>query len=425
MSVADLDQDIPCPSCKSNDTYWWRAYSRRHRYVCRACDHRFFADYTPLSRVVTSEAEYEKDVWDIRNLGAIGQETSLLHSAFRVNFTYITQPWLRAAAKKFSKYGLATLAPRTVYGRMRDLNCLSSFLSERYPLIKPSEIDRKVMVDFISFLSEKGLSGRSRQAAIYNIRVFLEQCICNDWLDLPKIPLLFPEDLPPREKRNPRYIPEEVLEKLNQFAEEMPGPVLRMFLVIQECGMRISELCLLKYDCISQDAAGDWWLTYHQFKMRKDHTITISKELVGVIQEQQKYIRQELGKEYPYLFCGSKGGWLGKEERKLAPLRLIDGRFIPVHTRPRPTLMANVLNQLAEKHNICTAAGERWHFQAHQFRHSVGTSMVNRGVPIHVISRFLGHETLTMTQVYAHLHDPTLNAKSHELRHLNRANFGR
>ena len=127
------------------------------------------------------------------------------------------------------------------------------------------------MLEFINALFEKGLSGRTRQAAIYNARVFFEQCVRNDWLDLPKIPLLFQEDLPPREKHNPRYIPEEVLEQLNQHIEELPESVMRMFLVIQECGMRISELCLLKYDCISQDAAGDWWLTYHQPTFRPFH----------------------------------------------------------------------------------------------------------------------------------------------------------
>jgi hypothetical protein len=151
--------------------------------------------------------------------------------------------------------------------------------------------------------------------------------------------------------------------------------------------------------------------------MRKDHTIIISKELAGVIQEQQQYIRNELGEDYPYLFCGSSGGWLTLEEREKTPLTILEGRFIPVPRPPGPPMLASALNQLAEKHNICTASGERWHFQAHQFRHNVGTSMINRGVPFQIISRFLGHETLQMTLVYAHIHDPTLKkeiAKYHE-----------
>lgn len=62
-----------------------------------------------------------------------------------------------------------------------------------------------------------------------------------------------------------------------------------MILIIQESGMRVSELCRLKFDCLRQDSAGDWWLNYYQFKMKKDHTLSISKELGAVIQEQQNY----------------------------------------------------------------------------------------------------------------------------------------
>jgi integrase/recombinase XerD len=189
---------------------------------------------------------------------------------------------------------------------------------------------------------------------------------------------------------------------------------MRMFLVIQEAGMRISELCLLPYDCLSQDAAGDWWLTYRQYKSRKDHTVTISRELVGVIQTQQQYIRTHLPPSYPSLFCANGGlcepyyHHQALQEQAWTVKCLIDREFAPVLRTPRSPLLAYALNQLAERHQICTLAGELWCFQAHQFRHSLGTAMVNRGVPIHIISRFLGHETLGMTQVYAHIHDATL-----------------
>ncbi|MGH2416398.1 MAG: tyrosine-type recombinase/integrase, partial [Microcystaceae cyanobacterium] len=62
-------------------------------------------------------------------------------------------------------------------------------------------------------------------------------------------------------------------------------------------------------------------------------------------------------------------------------------------------------------------SGRRWHFQSHQFRHTVGTRMINNNVPHHIIQRYLGHASPTMTQVYAYLHDTTLKkeiAKFHE-----------
>ncbi len=42
---------------------------------------------------------------------------------------------------------------------------------------------------------------------------------------------------------------------------------------------------------------------YYQFKMKKEVTIPISREVVRVIQEQQRYIRQHFTpEEFDYLF---------------------------------------------------------------------------------------------------------------------------
>ena len=66
------------------------------------------------------------------------------------------------------------------------------------------------------------------------------------------------------------------------------------------------------------------------------------------------------------------------------------------------------LNGLAEKRNIDGEDGKLWRFQCHQFRHTVGTRMINNGVPQHIIQRYLGHESPDMTAVYAQIHDQTM-----------------
>lgn len=57
---------------------------------------------------------------------------------------------------------------------------------------------------------------------------------------------------------------------------------------------------------------------------------------------------------------------------------------------------------------ICDVSGKLWDLTAHQFRHSVGTRMINNGVPQYIIQRYLGHESPSMTATYAHLFDSTL-----------------
>ena len=44
----------------------------------------------------------------------------------------------------------------------------------------------------------------------------------------------------------------------------------------------------------------------------------------------------------------------------------------------------------------------------HQFRHTLGTRLINSGVPQHVVQRLLGHARPHMTGHYAKIHDATI-----------------
>ena len=45
---------------------------------------------------------------------------------------------------------------------------------------------------------------------------------------------------------------------------------------------------------------------------------------------------------------------------------------------------------------------------AHQFRHTLGTRLINAGVPQFIVQRVLGHASPEMVSVYAQLHDSTV-----------------
>jgi integrase/recombinase XerD len=363
----------------------------------------------PHSGELPADSPYAKDVWDVRELGAQSLNIAQQYSHYKLDFRRIGLPWLNIAAKRFLKYSLATCAITTCGNRVDSLRRFSEFLATQYPALLPAQLNRPVILDYLSFLASyqnrRGglLSPRTRQADIYSLRLFIDTCLRNGWVDFPPEPLIYAEDLPPRIQTQPRFIPMEVLEQLNQHIEDLPEPYIRMVLVLQEVGMRISELCTLQFDCLTQDAAGDWWLHYYQHKMKKDHTVTVSRELVAVIQAQQHYLRQVLPPDYEYLFCTRGHSPNGKRPKGRAATD-----FVPVAKPPSSATLNHHLNRLAKRHNICDQSGQIWHFSSHQFRHTVGTTMANRKVPIHIIARYLGHESLRMTQTYAHIHDQTL-----------------
>ena len=229
-----------------------------------------------------------------------------------------------------------------------------------------------------------GLSPRTVTGRISNLEVFFSTITRFDWEDSPSKTLIFREDYPKVPKAQPRYIDEHVLEQLNEKLDKLEPYIATMVMVLQECGMRISELCTLKKGSVITDKEGDCFLKYYQWKMKKEHIIPISKEIAALILVQEQRVADEMENECEYVFPRKDGSPLKQDTFRVK------------------------LNELAYKEKITDNKGEIFRFHAHAFRHTVGTRMINNGVPQHIVQKFLGHESPEMTARYAYIFDETL-----------------
>lgn len=405
---------LKCPKCGSNN---YRKegfdYNGKQRYQCINCEKTFKEnpEFVSASNVlpenITAEQMYEMDYWDMRVLG-IKQNTANRH--YTINFTNISQSWLKDTLKNWIKYRSTIDAMSTLSEKMVSLRAFSNFLELRYPQLEPIHLNRNVVLDYLSHLMELKLGTSGRHRKISCLRQFLEHSVRFNYLNIPREPLIFDEDYPQKPKRLPRYIPKEVLEQIDCNLDALPKPIARMLIVIRESGMRVSELCNLKFDCIRQDAQGTWWLDYYRFKQKDEHTVPIRPEIAAVIQEQQQYIRENLGNLFHKLFCQTEGcTWFqNKIPKKDLNKRELD-YFSPLPKEISPNTFRGYLYKLAVDKNIRDASGQIFPIQkVHQFRHTKATDMINNGVPIEQIKRYLGHTSFSMTMVYAHIHDRTL-----------------
>lgn len=394
--VGKTPPGLVCPRCAGTGFHnIGLSRTGKPSYKCKECRRSFtpnakrpLMEYVPNSDL---EAEYVKDIWDLRNLGL---DLNKANSIYKVNFTDISQPRLRKATKQYIRYCLATVSIGGSLSKLTAMRHLSAFLAEHHSMITPSQISRSVVTDFFSYLVSKKQAAGTRVSTISAVKVFFELCTRNNWIDLSAKPAIYDDDFPKVPKHIPRYIPQEVLDHLNRHLDDLPEPVMHMILILQECGMRLSELLLLQFNCLIQDGQGDWFLRYYQSKMKKEIVIPISREIVAVTQKQQRYIRENLGLEYEYLFCANRSSFKHDFVAKDKPMSV--------------TSFPGYLNRVAEKENICDASGNLWRFESHQFRHTVATRMINGGVPQHIIQRYLGHESPAMTSRYAYIHDQTL-----------------
>ena len=176
---------------------------------------------------------------------------------------------------------------------------------------------------------------------------------------------------------------------------------MRILLLLALTGRRLNEICMLDRDPLHAlpQAAPDSGaapgaltarLRYQQTKIEgSPDTILVDAEVVAVVKAQQEWAARHFaargapGRIPKYLFLGEKVNRNGD--------------------RPYPgQRLRDKLNTLAARLDIRDAAGRLVDFnRTHRFRHTKGTTLLNAGVPLHVVQRYLGHISPTMTMHYA------------------------
>jgi integrase len=196
---------------------------------------------------------------------------------------------------------------------------------------------------------------------------------------------------------------------------------MRAFLLEVLTGRRINEILLIDPEPLSPlpgiDAQGEHdpeafvaRLRYRQTKIRgAPDTILVEREVVNIIEEQKRWLREHLASLNPgsppeprYLFVAWQSNRKGTQPYSAHTLR-------------------DRLHGLASELQIRDQHGRLVDFQrTHRMRHTRATELLNGGVPIHVVQRYLGHLSPEMTMRYA----DTL-PKTHEREFLRFKKLGR
>lgn len=133
-------------------------------------------------------------------------------------------------------------------------------------------------------------------------------------------------------------------------------------------------------------------LAYQQTKITGGDppTIPVDQEIVDIIRLQQEWARA---------FTASHGAPAGSNPRYL----FLQTKNNRLGTRPYASATFHArLGVLTEKLAITDSVGRSVKVsKTHTFRHTRATDLINAGVPIHVVMRYLGHVTPAMTMHYA------------------------
>ena len=284
------------------------------------------------------------------------------------------QPMNRKSQSPLMRYRIylqleKSLQPNTVEAYMSDVNKLLLFFGDVDRLLAVTLNDLR---EFLAAMADVGVNARSQARIISSLRSFygflkLDGYIESDPTELlrsPKIGMRLPDVLTLQEI-------DDIINAIDLATKE--GQRNRAIIeVLYSCGLRVSELCSL---CIS-----DLYLKERFIRVTgkggKQRLVPISSRAVA---ELEAYF----------------------VDRRRIPIKSGYEDYVFISERlKKPLSRITVFHHIKE---LVERVGINKNVSPHTFRHSFATHLLEGGANLRVIQIMLGHESISTTEIYAHI----------------------
>ncbi|MFZ0974086.1 MAG: tyrosine-type recombinase/integrase [Solirubrobacteraceae bacterium] len=436
-SVSDWERELVRERARRTGTLGW---TKSGPGIFRRCYRHLIIAYDPREW-------WQHDAWSPRFDARIPlreHEPAVARAGY--DFTVVGQRWLREALKWQLKTALETglLRWASVLKRLDSLTIFSQFIAERgidEPRLCADRAELRLLaLEFLAHVKQRrARCGANRGELVANGTVrhtinHVERfyAFMADYKEEAARALGEPrwealgdqharlwrpgeKPLPPRLPDEDVYFDDHTMAQVMRHAGLLGAPpeegglgdeqAMRILMLLARTGRRAGELLLLDFDCLlpitgipdaEHDTSADAIVAKLRFQQTKiddaPNTIFVDSEVVAIVRAQQQWVhdhvralRRDPDAPPPrYLFVAISRNNLGR------------------HSYPKTTVTRR-LKQLGELADIRDSQGCRPPLSnVHRFRHTRATSLINAGVPVHVVQRYLGHLSAEMTMRYAH-----------------------
>lgn len=335
---------------------------------------------------------FDRNIWRLDDIALNEERLNKATSSTKMNFGTITNEHNRELLKTYCKYliGNTELAYSTIYGTFKYLTMFLSVLDEK-------DIEAITHDDIIKFLEKRNCLVEENNRILRKVSAFYRYLITKQLIQC-KDPVQESDYATFVNRHHNNTVPEYTILETFKHLHTLKEDYLLIYLINLFTGIRISDICQLKTDCLYTNEHG-YFLAHDVQKMQDVGGIPICKELYELIQKRIGYVNT-LDNGNNYLFLSSK-----------------DNR--------KPCLSAtyrNYMKRIVKEWGITLPNNEPYNFLTHSFRHTIATQLFKMGMPSALIQiGILHHVEINMTRSYVDnnadieleiLNEKGINAKS-------------
>ena len=266
-----------------------------------------------------------------------------------------------------------SLSDNSISAYVNDISKLIFFLkTENKELIKCSDVDSKIIREFVGYIYNLGISSYSQARIISGIKSFFNYLLIEEKIKLNPTQLI---ESPKLDKKLPDTLNIVDIEKILSSIESNSFEGVRNRAIIEtlySCGLRVSELINLSFQNLYLDIGFIKVIG----KASKERLVPIGSSAIKYIkiynEDYRKNINVKSGNE-GFLFLNRRGSKISRN------------------------MIFIIIKKIAKKLNL------EKNISPHTFRHSFATHMIEGGADLRAVQEMLGHESITTTEIYTHL----------------------
>lgn len=338
--------------------------------------------YFHLTELYDTRTGFDRDIWILKNFKLEEIRLNPTSKIDNISFIFIKNLENRELLKKYIKY----LISCTEYSLSTIVNILSicgnfSNLVET-SILEVTEEDCKKYFDKVNKITKRSDVYNKHVAAVSN---FMNYLIIQN-IYQKRNPVTNAHSHIKQYEYKQTAIPDFVIIQIFNKLHLLP-PMLRTMYVLNFCtGMRISDICQLKSNCLITDK-GHFFIKHYVQKMKKYQINIIPESVYKMVQKQIKVVKETV--------ADKKGTFY----------------IFPAPKKIGAPCSTNYYTKQMKKHmaewEIKNEDGSLYDFKSHAYRHTIATELLNHyDVDLSIIQLgVLGHTEINMSLCYAERRD--------------------